>query len=146
MHAAAAAAGAEHHGHSVNSSLAASTSFVPFQLSSMGHRGPAEQGQDGGDQQQQEGEQQGVTDDGHTDAAAASPRTTHRAVQRARKVMGASALAAAADAAGRGTAPAGLTGSSGGMHSNRGSPNRVCGAGSPSRVRRQASPSKGWAH
>jgi hypothetical protein len=115
-------------GPSVDSSLAASTAFVPFQLSSLAL---LQQQQDGRDQQQQQQQDTGA------EFEAWSPGSTSRAQRRPRKAVGAAALAAAADAAGS------ATGS--GARSGRGSPVKTRGLGSPSRGGRNVAAAKGWA-
>lgn len=129
---AAAAAGAEMPGPSINSSLAASTSFVLFQLSSMGHR----QVQDASDQQHHQ--QQQDPDVEYTDAGPVGDGA--RSPTRVRKAFGASAIAAAA---GRSTGAAGVRN---GKRSNQGSPDRARGSGSPSRRGKNAPAGRGWAH
>jgi hypothetical protein len=130
---AARTASAEMPGPSINSSLAASTSFVPFQLSSMGHR----QEQGGTDQQDRHSDaicaDAGVV---VSDRAARSPTSPSQA---SRVQQGASALAAAA---GRVTGLA----MSGGKSNNQGSLDRVRGSGSPSRHRKHAAAGRSWAH
>lgn len=108
-------------GHSVNSSLAASTSFVPFTL----HRPLHEQ-----QLQQPESEFE------PEEVVAAAANSPKRAPRRTGKAAGAAAVAAAA--AGPLSWPKGLGGSSGGVRGgNRGSPPAAAGS-SPNRGRRQA--------
>jgi len=107
-------------GHSVNSSLAASTSFVPFTLHRQLH-----------EQELQQPESEFVPEE-VVAAAASSPKRAHRRS----KAAGAAAVAAAA--AGPLSWPKGLGGSSGGGRGgNRGSPPAAAGS-SPNRGRGNA--------
>lgn len=117
-------------GPSFNSSLAASTAFLPFQLSSLAL---LQQQQDGRDQQQQ----QQSRNAGPADAEAGPQSSTNRAQHRPRKAVGAAALAAAADAA--------VSAMASGVRSSRSSPVRTRGLGSPSRGGRNVVAAKGWA-